>query len=140
MTLYAWKDAFRTGVDHIDGQHKQFFYLLNEMAIAIDQRREKEILDLLLADLDRYARIHFSTEEKLMEGIGYPDLPRHRQEHEYFVGQLATLHQRHDRGDERVGSSALEFMRDWFMNHILAEDLKWAERLFGGRPPLLQVR
>jgi hemerythrin-like metal-binding protein len=140
MTLYSWKEGFRTGVEHIDGQHKQFFYLLNELSIAIEQRREKDILDLLIADLERYARVHFSTEEKLMEGMGYPDLPRHRGEHEYFAEQLAALKARQKKGEERVGASALEFMRDWFMNHILDEDLKWAGMLFSGRPPVFQAR
>jgi hemerythrin len=136
MVLYAWKDSFRTGIDHLDQQHRQFFYLLNELALTIEQRRETEVLDLVLRELDRYVRVHFSSEEKLMEGIGFPDLPRHLGEHEYFTAQIRTFQERHDRGDAQVGRSALEFMRDWFTNHILAEDRKYADFLFAGRPPL----
>lgn len=134
--MYAWKDGFRTGIGHIDAQHKQFYYLLNELDLAIEQRREDGILDLMLSELERYARVHFDTEEKLLEGIGYPDLPRQRSEHEYFVGQVRALRTRHKSGDERLGASALEFMRDWFMNHIITEDLKFGEFLFAGRLPL----
>jgi hemerythrin-like metal-binding protein len=135
MTMYAWKDGFRTGIGHIDAQHRQFFYLLNEMDMAIGQRREDEVLELMLSELERYARIHFDAEEKLMEGIGYPDLPRQRKEHEYFAGQVRTLQERHRKGEERLCASALEFMRDWFMNHIITEDLKYGEFLFSGRLP-----
>lgn len=135
MSLYSWKESFCTGIDHIDNQHRQFFYLLNELDLAIEQRREADILDLLLRDLDRYIRIHFATEEKLMEGIGYPDLARHRKEHEYFIEQTRSLHERRDRGDDdRLGRSALMFMSDWFTNHILTEDKKYGEFLFAGRP------
>ena len=50
MTKYAWKDSFRTGIDHIDSQHRQFFYLLNELDMAIEQRRADDVLDLILAE------------------------------------------------------------------------------------------
>ena len=136
MTKYAWKDSFRTGIDHIDSQHRQFFYLLNELDMAIEQRRADDVLDLILAELDRYARVHFDTEEKLLEGIGSPDLSRQRKEHAYFIDQVKQLHERHRNGDERIGASALEFMRDWFMNHIITEDRKYGESLFAGRQPL----
>jgi hemerythrin len=48
---------------------------------------------------------------------------------------VKKLHERHRSGDERIGASALEFMRDWFMNHIITEDRKYGESLFAGRPP-----
>lgn len=133
MVMYAWKESFRTGIDHIDTQHRQFFYLLNELGQAIEQRREDDFLDPLLRELDRYIRVHFSDEEKLMEGIGFPEIARQRSEHAYFASQLGLLQARHRNGDARIGASALEFMRDWFMNHIITEDKQFAEFLFAGR-------
>jgi hemerythrin len=136
MVLYAWKESFRTGIAHIDEQHRQFFYLLNELDQAIRFRREDDVLEPLFRELDRYVRVHFSDEEKLMEGIAYPDLPRQRREHEYFATQLGLLRSRHDNHDARIGSAALDFMSEWFMNHVINEDKQLGEFLFSNRPPV----
>ena len=134
MVQLTWKESFCTGIDHIDNQHRQFFVLFNELDLAVEQRREGGILDVLLSDLDRYVHIHFADEERLMEGIGYPDLPRQRKEHEYFASEIKTQHVRLKSGDVRLGQSTLLFLRDWLTNHILTEDKKYSEFLFAGRP------
>lgn len=133
MAFYEWKDSFCTHVGTMDLQHRKFVSLLNEMHEAVELKWDKTVMSSLLDDFARYAVIHFSDEEKLMESVGFPHLADHRREHEFFVLQVRELKARHQNGDALLGNSALQFLRDWFLNHILNEDRKYGVFLFGGR-------
>jgi hemerythrin-like metal-binding protein len=140
MAFYEWKESFCTNVGTMDLQHRKFVILLNELHDAVELKWDKACMDSLLADFSRYALTHFADEEKLLESVGYPELPHHRQEHEFFISQLLELQARHERGDALLGNSALLFLRDWFLNHILIEDQKYGVFLFGARDTLGERR
>lgn len=127
MELFTWKDGFATRVEEMDNQHRQFFSLLNDVNHAVERQQEKEIMNPLLATLAKYIRVHFSAEEMLLESYGYPDLAHQRKQHDFFITQVEDLSKRYESGEGMVGTGALQFMRDWFLNHILDEDKKYGE-------------
>lgn len=133
MAFYEWKESFCTHIGPVDDQRRRFVSLLNELHEAVEQKWDKVCMDSLLSDFARYARIHFADEGKLLESVGYPYMLRHRRENEFFLSQLAEFQARNETGDAQLGNSALQFLRDWFLNHIIVEDQKYGAFLFGRR-------
>lgn len=133
MAFYEWKESFCTQVAAMDAQHRQFVSLMNELHEAVELNWDRICLDSLLADLERNARVHFADEEKLLESVGYPNLVRHRNEHAFFAAQIRDFQARNERGEAGLGNSARIFLGDWLLNHILGEDQKYGDFLFGRR-------
>ncbi len=84
MSFMEWNDKLLTGIKECDEQHKKLVSLINDLYEAMKQGRGKEIIDKILNELASYADYHFSTEEKLMNKYGYPELSIHKKEHESF--------------------------------------------------------
>jgi hemerythrin len=77
-----------------------------------------------------YALTHFSTEEKYMQQVNYPDFAAHKKEHEAFVAevvkQVKAFEENQNDPDVLVG-----FLKDWLMNHIAVSDKKYSPYLAG---------
>ena len=61
-----------------------------------------------------------------MAQAGYPELEEHKKVHRAFAGKVLALR---DHFLERPGSipaeDVLNLMRDWFLNHILQDDIRY---------------
>jgi len=86
-----WTEDLAVGYPLIDEQHKSLFDQFERFIVACEERRGPEHLRELFAFLDRYVTRHFQAEEELMERSAYSDIRRHRQQHRYFIEQLAEL-------------------------------------------------
>jgi hemerythrin-like metal-binding protein len=133
MAFYEWKESFCTHVGPVDDQRRRFVTLLNELHEIVEMKWDRVCMDSLLSDFIRNARVHFEDEEKLLESVGYPHTHQHMLENEFFLKQLREFKIRNEAGDPSLGSSALQFLRDWFLDHIIVEDQKYAMFLFGHR-------
>jgi hemerythrin len=121
-----------TGVDEIDAQHRELFARVGALITAAQTHRSREEVVRLLEYLGSYAVEHFSAEERLMEGAGYPRLEGHRAEHLQFVKELSIL--RHELKSEgptnlfviRVGNRVTEYLREhiYRTDRILADWLR----------------
>ncbi|MFO0583208.1 MAG: bacteriohemerythrin [Anaeromyxobacter sp.] len=122
-----WTSALAVGVRGIDEQHQELFRRFERLEDAILHRDRTEAGRMLdfLAD---YVRVHFDAEEALMRVVGYPDLERHRAEHEGFKAAVSRL----DLKLAEHGSSAelvLRLDRDvggWLRDHIYGSDVTLA--------------
>ena len=124
-----WDDKFSIGIPGIDAQHKRLIELCNETYKKLMQGGSspssgawKTPVKDALAECVDYAIIHFGTEEKLMSEIKYPDLPRHKKEHDNFTRKV----QKDFAGfDEMTFTNALQFVKflyDWILSHVAHED------------------
>jgi hemerythrin-like metal-binding protein len=124
---FVWKDAFALGIPLIDGEHRQFFEILERgMRVARDGATPTT-LALVLKELATYADVHFCHEEEALDRVGYPDLPRQQAEHRRFLEDLARLEAR----ESTTVLAALGLMRSWLVEHILGSDrgyVAWLER------------
>jgi hemerythrin len=80
----------------------------------------------LLARLKEYATVHFPVEQEMMRLFGYTGLEAQVQHHRYFMSQIVELETVLARGSDASTQSVLTFLRDWFLEHILSEDKKFA--------------
>jgi hemerythrin len=125
MGFFIWKDAFNIGHETVDRQHRLFLETLNEYYDVTFGGKEEFVDEQLIDKLKQYALSHFRFEEDLMQSVGYSELERHRNQHRYFESLVRDLETGHREGKTQALSSAVSFLRDWFLNHILDEDKKF---------------
>lgn len=84
----------------------------------------------LLAFLERYAAVHFESEECVMRAAQYPGLDEHRHRHADFRRQLAA--HLAALGDDPGSGAALRvhgWIMTWLGEHVLHADLKFADHV-----------
>jgi hemerythrin-like metal-binding protein len=123
---FNWSPAYSVGVTTMDEQHKRFFVLINELHQALKQARGADVLGGILNELARYTEYHFSAEEAAMEAGRYPDLARHKEYHNQFIGKVAEFQRRFNSGDRSILFDAMNAVKDWLVHHIQNVDKKYA--------------
>ncbi len=126
MTLIAWTDVFLTNVRELDDEHRRLVDLVNLLHLAVRENRGREAVAEVVAGLIEYTQNHFAHEERLMTAHGYPDLPRHRGEHQRLTRQVLGFQPRLE--GESAGRATMEllvFLHGWLIHHILAEDKRY---------------
>jgi len=126
MSLFEWKEIYSVNVKEIDNQHKIFAESLNELHEAMRTRKAKEVIDGILVGLADYAGKHFSYEENLMKKHDYPELDDQKQKHKAFIGKVKEFTDKHKSGHLMVSLEVMNFLRDWWKDHILGTDKKYS--------------
>lgn len=133
MTLLAWNPYFDTGIEIVDTQHHHLVDQINAAAprLALAKQLPLEELDHLFAGLRDYARLHFETEERLMQdaGIEQAHWNHHYQSHHKFIDQVNILYAAFSAGDGVTGDTLLTFLANWLVFHILGEDQAMAQQI-----------
>lgn len=129
MEPYLWNDQLNTGITEIDNQHRRFFALLNRLQAAFGSFTERGVLVDTFTELIEYLRVHFETEESLLEGCAYPDLARHRELHDRFTVEVTTLFRDYLADREGITRATIDFLRQWLVDHIMKEDMAYKEHL-----------
>ena len=125
MALLTWRKSKSVGVKILDDQHRGMIRILNELHAAAVKGRVGEAAGPLLSQVSCTAREHFSTEEELMEQTSYPGLAEHRAIHQALLTKAAEFLARHDESDAASYVKLLDFLRDWFKDHIEHADKKY---------------
>ncbi len=100
-----------------DAQHQQLFRL-------IDQIKESRVDNSVFKKLNDYAEYHFMLEEQYMLQLDYPDRDAHKEAHNKFRRELATMLEEHQSYDEDLRKSLSLFLREWLKRHVLGTDKK----------------
>ena len=125
MALIAWSSKYSVGVRNLNDQHKEVINLLNELHAAMLKGQAQSVAGVLLPKIQRHAKEHFSTEERLMESTKFSGLAEHRAEHQALLARVDTCAARHKQGDGSVYLELLNFMRDWLTHHMQKVDQKY---------------
>ncbi len=125
--LFTWGEKYRVGIEIVDDQHKKLIALINELHEAMSLGEGSEVMEETLDELVEYTYTHFSSEENLMNIYHYPDLGKHKVEHEYFAKQVSNIKHNLERGSSiAITLSTMNFLKDWLSNHILGTDMQYA--------------
>src|SRR6266498_5671099 len=89
-----WQEYLSVEVAEIDNQHRLLFDKFNALLAACENGSSADEVNRLFAFLGAYVVTHFSDEEKLMQTLGFPDFPQHREQHREFTRQVASLKER----------------------------------------------
>ena len=125
----VWKDEYSVGIESIDRQHKKLITLINSLQTAVNYSAGVEYEREALDELVDYTRTHFGYEEELMQKNGYPDFTTHRAEHELMVARVEQVLDEYRRNPDAAMQSAIDFLRDWLINHINGTDKRYSQFL-----------
>jgi HAD superfamily hydrolase (TIGR01509 family) len=122
MVHIQWKDRYNIGYKEIDAQHKGLLDVLNQLMDLVGERRDPELVAGIFHRLCEYVLTHFATEERYMRACGYPRQTEHEALHSSFVQRLLELNGTYDPADPRLVDEALEFLKHWYLDHIMKTD------------------
>lgn len=113
MPIIRWSDEYSVGVERIDEEHKTLIDMINKAFDSVSDR--DETLKQLTLDMQEYAIMHFSTEDKYMVDYGYPHTKSHLESHRLFI--------RHAHGEVPLEPiKIIKFLAEWLNSHIKEED------------------
>jgi diguanylate cyclase (GGDEF)-like protein/hemerythrin-like metal-binding protein len=134
----AWRDAFHSGNELIDTQHRALFQVSNELLDAVlsgrPQQEVSAIVARLLADVVR----HFRDEERVLVATSYAGLVEHAREHALLAAKGTELAKQYAEGTLSVGSLFQFLVYDMVALHMLGADRKyypWVSAHVGGTSP-----
>lgn len=125
MTLLTWNHSCTVGVRAMDDQHGILMDTMNELRLAMVRGSGREQVSELLDRLIEFTRMHFWSEEQLMEQTGYPGLAEHRAEHHTMLAQILQSTHRVQYGEGVKMRPLLRFLREWFTEHIEGLDREY---------------
>ena len=125
MEKIKWGPSFSVGIKLIDSQHIEIINIINFLISDSDATVESETISEALTRLTRYTKEHFCYEESLLEKHEYYDLAHQKEEHIEYRLKVATYCKETMKKKESIPTEILQFLRDWWENHILEPDMKY---------------
>jgi hemerythrin len=125
----VWNDRLSVGVEAVDQDHKKLVGIINQLYDAIVARRSKEILGGLLDELELYTKYHFDREEQFFHATGYGDAAEHIRQHNDFRRRIIEIRERYKDGTGGLTLEVMNFLKDWFFDHVLGSDAKYVAHL-----------
>ncbi len=137
-SMITWSNAYATGIQSIDEQHRMLFRMTSEFRSALESDGQTAF-DKLLTGLETYARTHFRLEEECMVRYRCPVASQNRQAHDRFVQILADMRQRYSiiGFDRKDAQELIGLLEEWLVSHISLVDvqLKVVVGKSAGPPP-----
>lgn len=126
MTEIKWDDSLSVGVDLIDEQHKMLIQRIKDLSDAVNSRRAAGEIGKTLGFMIDYTEFHFSTEEKHMTELNYPEYDVHKQQHEEFKTTLneMVMEFKEDGATAQLSDGVNNYLINWLVKHIKSIDTK----------------
>jgi hemerythrin len=109
----------------MDDQHGILMDTTNELRLAVVSGRGREQVCELLDRLIEFTRMHFWSEEQLMDQNGFPGLVEHRVAHHSLLAQMLESAHRVQYGEGVEMGPLLCRLRDGFLEHIEGLDQEY---------------
>ncbi|OHD60499.1 MAG: hemerythrin [Spirochaetes bacterium GWF1_49_6] len=126
MGYLQWSASLDIKIADIDTQHMKLVDIINSLYDAMREGKGKTVLETILDEMADYSVVHFTYEEKILSDNGYPELGRHKFQHDDFVNKVKQFKREFASGKMLVSIEVLNFLRDWLISHIADSDKKYA--------------
>lgn len=136
MAHLLWTKDLNTGIDVIDGQHKQIVEYINQLYDARLSRDNDAVGDVIDATVD-YTLSHFGFEETLMEEAGYQFAGPHKKVHDLFTKRVAELQSRFKAGED-ISEELHKLLARWLFSHIRHDDASYVSDVKSRMQALVQ--
>lgn len=126
MQAFQWNPYFATGLANIDDQHQRLVDIINRFGSLVmrEDGASTVELEMVFAELSRYARYHFSEEEALMASSGLTPqyIANHSSKHQQFFADVTLLYEVIATDNRAAAKRLLAFLSNWLAYHILGTD------------------
>ncbi|MGH9598843.1 MAG: bacteriohemerythrin, partial [Terracidiphilus sp.] len=113
------------GVGAMDDQHGILMDTMNELRLAVAHGRGREAVSEIVDKLIEFTRMHFGSEEQLMEQTGFPGLAGHRAEHHRILAEMLQAAHRAQYGEGLKMQPLFCVLRDAYTQHIEGADREY---------------
>lgn len=118
-----WREQLSVGNNLIDADHQRLIEIIGAAEVSL-QARDRGALFKVLDELAQYGEQHFRREEALAIAVGYPKTEQLHRSHVQLVTELGAFkNQIGDILSEETAQRVATFLHDWFINHVIKEDL-----------------
>ena len=114
-----WTNDLSVGNAELDAQHKEMLHLLNDLYDLLERAHTRKSVDEFINDAEKFAEVHFESEERLMRQAGFPDIEEHHKAHQEYRGLVEQIRQRP--GVEQ-GMDLFFFLKEWWLGHLYGPD------------------
>jgi hemerythrin-like metal-binding protein len=102
----------------MDDQHGILMDTMNELRLATVRGAGREQVSEVLDRLIEFTRMHFWSEEQLLEQHEFPALAEHRTDHQRILAQILQSSHRVQHGEKMQMRPLLCFLRESYAEHI----------------------
>jgi hemerythrin len=127
MEKIVWGNEFSTGSIEIDDQHKSIINQINYLIDNMNSEDKDYLNSEIIRNLDKYSKEHFNTEEELLRKLNYQGLDYQIKEHSEFKLKTVKSAIKVLKGHENVPEETIQFLKDWWTNHILKVDMEYKD-------------
>ena len=120
-----WSEDFSVGCEALDEQHKKIVELINILIVHHNASVHSETIAYVINELMLYSLHHLEYEEKLLEELQYPEFPQHKEDHSKYKGKVVDIVLKVSKDNKETPVELLEFLQEWWSNHILKEDMAY---------------
>ena len=92
--ILEWTPEYTVHVPEIDREHQLLFGLVSRLHEAMLAGQGTKILGTFFAELMKFTRSHFASEEKIMASMRYPEMLAHIQQHDQIRRRMAEVEAR----------------------------------------------
>jgi hemerythrin len=126
-TLIQWSDVLKTGIEEIDGQHKQLVDLTNELyRSCLDGFDTQNVFKDIMGRMVEYVKFHFSAEMVILERIKFPESADHKKQHDELIVKILDAAKDSKDGTKFVPNNFVRTLKDWIVGHIAVYDKAYA--------------
>lgn len=116
-----WQDKFSNNIHQMDNDHKKNLIMCCIIINSVLSKEDNSLIKLYFSMLYSHTKKHFEEEEILMKKYKYPQLKEHQSHHEELLNSLSIISEKtHPWNSER---SAVKFIKEWFVDHIIHDDM-----------------
>ena len=125
--LIVWTPDNNLGIPIIDEQHRGIVSTINSLFYFMRNKRGLEAMNPTISMIEQYTKIHFLTEEALLERSAYPGRENHLNLHQRLNEKMFSV----STVSKRTGNpeELLTFLKSWWMNHINEHDRAYADHV-----------
>jgi hemerythrin len=109
----------------MDDQHGILMDTTNELRLAVVRGLGREQVSEVLDRLIEFTRMHFCSEEKLMDQYLFPGREEHRAEHQRILAQILQSSHRVQHGEQMQMRPLLCLLRESYSEHIESMDREY---------------
>jgi hemerythrin len=131
QTLFIkWNARNETGLALIDEQHRGIVSIINTFYYLMSLKTNNKLLYSTISDtMKNYSRIHFITEEGLLEAANYEDVEKHKALHRHLAQEIEDIEYQGVKAND--ARPLLEFLKKWWIEHINEQDMLYVPFLSG---------
>ncbi len=127
--LINWNESYSVGNAEMDEQHKKLIEIINKLFKSFKDGNAQKILDEILQEMIDYANFHLNSEEKLLFKYDYPEKDAHENLHREFRDKTSEMKELINSNSKDAHYKLIEYLKNWWTNHILVEDMKYSSFL-----------